>query len=99
EEPTSGEISFEGVDLLALRGRQLLPFRERIQLILQDSATALDPRMSAVEIVAEPLDVLGRGDGAERRRRALALMETVGIPPAWAARRPRELSGGQRQRL
>ena len=99
EEPTSGEISFEGVDLLALRGRQLLPFRERIQLILQDSATALDPRMSAVEIVAEPLDVLGRGDRADRRRRALALMETVGIPPAWAARRPRELSGGQRQRL
>jgi peptide/nickel transport system ATP-binding protein len=99
EEPTSGEIRFEGVDLLALRGRRLLPFRERIQLILQDSATALDPRMTAADTVSEPLDVLGRAGRGERRRRALELMETVGIPSAWAGRRPRELSGGQRQRL
>jgi peptide/nickel transport system ATP-binding protein len=99
EEPTSGRIWFEGVDLLALRGRRLLPFRERIQLILQDSATALNPRLRAVEIVAEPLDVLGRGGPRERRQTALELMETVGLPTAWAGRRPSELSGGQRQRL
>ena len=99
EEPTSGQIWFEGVNLLALRGRRLRPFRERVQLILQDSATALDPRLTAAEIVAEPLDVLGRGDGRERRRCALELMETVGLPAAWAGRRPLELSGGQRQRL
>jgi len=99
EEPTSGEIRFEGADLLALRGRRLLAFRERIQLILQDSAAALDPRMSALDIVSEPLDVLGRGGRIDRHRRALELMETVGIPSGWAERRPRELSGGQRQRL
>jgi peptide/nickel transport system ATP-binding protein len=99
EQPTSGQIWFEGVDLLALRGRALLPYRERMQLILQDSATALDPRLSAVEIVAEPLDVLGRGGRRERRRCALELMESVGLPAAWAARRPLDLSGGQRQRL
>jgi peptide/nickel transport system ATP-binding protein len=99
EEPTSGQIWFDGVDLLALRERHLIPFRQRIQLILQDSATALDPRLPAVEIVSEPLDVLGRGGRRERRRRALELMETVGLPAAWAERRSRELSGGQRQRL
>src|SRR6266436_9975622 len=99
EEPTSGQIWFEGADLLALRGRRLRPFRERVQLILQDSASALDPRLSAVEIVAEPLDILGRGGKRERRGRALELMETVGLPSAWGERRPRQLSGGQRQRL
>jgi len=99
EEPTSGQIWFEGVDLLALRGRRLLPYRERMQLILQDSATALDPRLGALDIVAEPLDVLGRGGRRERRARALELMEAVGLPADWANRRPLELSGGQRQRL
>jgi ABC-type glutathione transport system ATPase component len=99
EEPTSGQIWFEGADLVALHGRRLRPFRQAVQLILQDSASALDPRMSAVEIVAEPLDILGRGERRERRRRARELMETVGLPSALGERRPRELSGGQRQRL
>jgi ABC-type glutathione transport system ATPase component len=99
EEPSSGQIWFEGIDLLALRGRRLRPFRERIQLILQDSAASLDPRLRAAEIVSEPLEVLGRGSRGERRRRALELMEMVGLRAAWAERRPLELSGGQRQRL
>jgi len=99
EEPSAGEVWFEGVDLLALRGRSLRPFRARLQLVLQDSAAALDPRLTAADIVCEPLEVAGRGGRRERRRRALELMESVGIPSAWSARRPRELSGGQRQRL
>jgi peptide/nickel transport system ATP-binding protein len=99
EEPTSGQIWFEGVDLLALRGRRLRPFRERIQLILQDSAASLDPRMRAVEIVSEPLEVLGRGTPQERHRCALELMEVVGLGAVRPERRPLELSGGQRQRL
>jgi len=99
EEPTSGEIWFEGVELTALGGPRLRPVREHIQIVLQDSATALDPRFSVVEIVSEPLEIMRRGDRRERRRRALELMETVGIPPGWSARRPHELSGGQRQRL
>ena len=99
EEPTSGQIWFEGVDLLALRGRRLRPFRERVQLILQDSAASLDPRLRAEQIVSEPLEVLGRESREERRRRALELMEMVGLRAAWAERRPLELSGGQRQRL
>jgi ABC-type glutathione transport system ATPase component len=99
EEPSSGEVWFEGVNLTARHGKELRPFRPRLQLVLQDSAAALDPRLTAVEIVGEPLDVARRGTRHERRRRALELMETVGVPPAWATRRPRELSGGQRQRL
>ncbi len=99
EEPTSGRIWFEGTDILELQGRRLRPFRERVQLILQDSATALDPRLRASDIVSEPLQVLGRGDRTQRRRRALELMEAVGLPAAGAERRPLELSGGQRQRL
>jgi peptide/nickel transport system ATP-binding protein len=99
EEPSGGEIWFDGVDLLGQRGRDLLPYRERIQLIFQDSASALDPRLSAVEIVSEPLDILHRGGRDQRRRRALELMETVGLAADWRDRRPLELSGGQRQRL
>jgi ABC-type glutathione transport system ATPase component len=99
EEPSSGEVWFEGVNLLALEGRALRPFRERLQLVLQDSAAALDPRLTAAEIVAEPLDVVGRGGRRQRRQQALDLMETVGVPASAGSRRPRELSGGQRQRL
>jgi peptide/nickel transport system ATP-binding protein len=99
EEPTGGELWFEGADILALHGRRLRPFRERVQLILQDSATALDPRLRAADIISEPLQVLGRGNRRQRRRRALELMEAVGLPAACADRRPLELSGGQRQRL
>ncbi|HEY7508664.1 MAG TPA: ABC transporter ATP-binding protein [Vicinamibacteria bacterium] len=99
EEATSGEVWFEGVELLSRRGRALRPWRERLQLVLQDSATALDPRHDAAAIVREPLDALGRGTPAERRARAAELMEKVGLPAACAARRPRELSGGERQRL
>ena len=99
EEPSAGEVWFEGTDLLTLRGRRLRPFRERVQIVLQDSAAALDPRLSAVEIVSEPLDIAGRDGRHERRRRALELMDTVGVSAAWSGRRPLELSGGQRQRL
>src|SRR5258708_5670267 len=99
EEPTSGGIWFEGPDILELQGRRLRPFRERVQLILQDSATALDPRLRASDIVSEPLQVLGRGDRTQRRRRALELMEAVGLPAAGAERRPLELSGGPPPRL
>jgi ABC-type glutathione transport system ATPase component len=99
EEPSAGEVLFEGVNLLALEGRRLRPFRPRLQLVMQDSAAALDPRLTAADIVAEPLEVTRRGGRRERRRQALDLMETVGVPAAAADRRPHELSGGQRQRL
>jgi ABC-type dipeptide/oligopeptide/nickel transport system ATPase subunit len=67
--------------------------------VFQDSATALNPRFSAVEIVEEPLVIQKQGAAKERRERALDLMRQVGLLPEWAHRRPLEFSGGQRQRL
>jgi peptide/nickel transport system ATP-binding protein len=99
EEPSGGEIRFDGEDALALTPHGLRRLRERVQLVFQDSAGALDPRFSAAEIVAEPLEILGRGGPGERRARALELMESVGLARALAGRRPLDLSGGQRQRL
>jgi ABC-type glutathione transport system ATPase component len=99
EEPTGGEIQFDGEDVLLLSPRGLRELRERVQLIFQDSAGALSPRLTAAEIVAEPLDILGRGDRRQRGERALELMESVGLSAECAGRRPLDLSGGQRQRL
>ena len=70
-----------------------------VQLIFQDSAAALNPRFSALDIITEPLDILGIDTGRERRRLALALMDRVELPRDRAGARPAEFSGGQRQRL
>lgn len=99
EEPDAGEVRFEGRNVRPLGGRSLLPFRARVQLVLQDAATSLNPRFTAAEIVAEPLLVRRRGNAAERRRRALELMELTGLPASQADRLPGQFSGGQRQRL
>ena len=99
EEPDGGEILFEGRDVARLRGAGLCAFHERVQLVLQDSAAALDPLFTALAVVAEPLEILRRGRPADRARTALALMETVGLTREQAGRRPARLSGGQRQRL
>jgi len=99
EDADAGEILFEGADMSRRRGGELRGFRERVQLVLQDSAAALDPRFRAAETVAEPLVILGRGTPDERARRALELLETVGLSRDHAERRPAQLSGGQRQRL
>lgn len=99
ERPSSGEIWFEGRNLLALSGEDVRLVRANIQLIFQDPATALNPRLSAAEIVAEPLLVQKRASKHERREQALQLMALVGLSPQWGDRQPREFSGGQRQRL
>jgi peptide/nickel transport system ATP-binding protein len=99
EDPTSGEVWFEGVDVTRRRGRALRAFHEGVQLVLQDAAAALDPRHDAAAIVREPLDALGRGTWQERRARVRELMARVGLPESCSERRPAELSGGQRQRL
>jgi ABC-type oligopeptide transport system ATPase subunit len=99
EEPSSGEIWFEGKSLLALSGREMTSVRTQIQLIFQDPATALNPRLCAAEIVEEPLRIQRRGTRDEQRERALTLMEQVGLSRRSATRSPLEFSGGQRQRL
>jgi peptide/nickel transport system ATP-binding protein len=99
EDPDSGEIVFEGKDLLRLSRSELIPVRRRIQLVFQHSATAMNPLLPAAEIVGEPLRVWAGVPSKERHELALAMMEQVGIPSQWADRRPLEFSGGQRQRL
>jgi ABC-type glutathione transport system ATPase component len=99
ERPDSGEIWFEGQSISLGNPRQVARLRPKIQLVFQDSAGALNPRFSAAEIIAEPLEIQRRESGRRLRERALELMEEVGLPPDWANRRPLEFSGGQRQRL
>jgi len=99
EKVDSGEIRLEGRNLLSLRSQELLAARRNIQLIFQDSATAMNPRFSAAEIVEEPLLIQTRMTRRALRQQALALMEQVGISPQSERRPACEFSGGQRQRL
>jgi ABC-type glutathione transport system ATPase component len=99
ERPDSGEIWFENRNLLHSSAAELRAARRKIQLIFQDSATALNPRLSAVESVAEPLEILRWGTKEARCRRALDLMEEVDLARQWGNRKALEFSGGQRQRL
>ena len=99
ERPSEGTIALDGTDLLALDKKELFPIRRQIQLIFQDPASALNPQLTACEIIAEPLAIQNVGVKKERHERALQLMDQVGLEPAAAQKRPFEFSGGQRQRL
>lgn len=99
ERPTRGEIISEGRDLLQLTRRELFPIRRRIQLIFQDPTSALDPRLSAAELIAEPLAIQRIGTKEERRGKARQMMERVGLPAQSENKRSMEFSGGQRQRI
>jgi ABC-type glutathione transport system ATPase component len=99
ERPSAGEIQLDGRNLIGLGRRDLHPIRRQIQMIFQDPASALNPRMTAGEIVAEPLAVQKIGTKMGRRQRALELIGQVGLPAYSEGKRPFEFSGGQRQRL
>lgn len=99
EPPTAGEIWLEGVKLLALGRKALLPVRRQIQIIFQNPASALNPGLTAREIITEPMAIHGQGTRQEQRHRALQWMEKVGLPSKWENKRPLDFSGGQRQRL
>ncbi|NUR75310.1 MAG: ABC transporter ATP-binding protein, partial [Thermoleophilia bacterium] len=100
ERPTAGSVLFRGQDVFALRGRRLRELRRRIQIVLQDPYTSLDPRMTVGEIVGEPFQI--HADVApkrERRDRVAELLDRVGLSPRVMGRYPHEFSGGQRQRI
>jgi ABC-type oligopeptide transport system ATPase subunit len=99
ENPDSGDIRFEGSSLLDLNATELRGLRTKIQLIFQDSAAAMNPRFSALEVIEEPLLIQASIPRRARRQLALATMEQVGISPESAERSLLEFSGGQRQRL
>ncbi len=97
--PTAGKIIVNGADITALDRAQMLPYRRRMQMIYQDPYASLNPRMSAGDIVAEPLVIHRAGAAQERRERVAHLFERVGLRPEAMALFPHEFSGGQRQRI
>ncbi|HEY2051600.1 MAG TPA: ABC transporter ATP-binding protein [Caulobacteraceae bacterium] len=99
ETATSGRVVFDGEDVLAFGEAALQRYRRRMQVIFQDPASSLDPRMRVGAIVGEPLAVHRLGDRAQRRERVEALLREVGLGPDALRRYPREFSGGQRQRI
>ncbi len=97
---TAGSVIFDGTDMLAARGAVLKGLRRNMQIIFQDPASSLNPRMRIGTILAEPLLVHGLvTDKAELRERVANLLVRCGMPKAAADRYPHEFSGGQRQRI
>jgi peptide/nickel transport system ATP-binding protein len=98
ETPDTGEILLDG-NPITTGEKNKRGARPPVQMIFQDAATSLNPRFTARQIVAEPLEIARWKTEAERTARAMKLMEEVGLDPDWAARLAGEFSGGQRQRL
>ncbi|MBW1977015.1 MAG: dipeptide ABC transporter ATP-binding protein [Deltaproteobacteria bacterium] len=98
-EPTSGEVIFNGRNLLQLGGEELRRIRASLQIIFQDPFSSLDPRMTVGQIIAEPIKNHLNVSKAEVRDRVAYLMERVGLHPEQMGRYPHEFSGGQHQRI
>ena len=97
-EPDSGGILLDGVDIAPLGARALRPLRRRMQMVFQDPYGSLNPRRKVGQLIAEGPIIHGQ-DVAKATRRALELLELVGLDPRSADRFPHEFSGGQRQRI
>jgi oligopeptide/dipeptide ABC transporter ATP-binding protein len=96
-EPTSGEIRFDGKNMVELSQRQLRRNRRHMQIVFQDPYASLDPRMTVSAIISEPMKI--HGIDVDRRARVRELLELVGLNPEHGNRYPHEFSGGQRQRV
>ena len=98
-EPTSGEVIFDGVDIVALGPEEMRQQRRQMQIIFQDPFASLNPRMTVGEIVGQAIDIHDLARGRAREDRIADLLTRVGLTPAHARRYPHEFSGGQRQRI
>ena len=98
-EPTSGEVLFDGRDVLKLSRGDLRRARRDMQIVFQDPYSSLNPRMRVSDIVEEPLIIHELGSKTERRERVRQLFGLVGLNPDHLQRYPHEFSGGQRQRI
>ena len=101
ERADAGQLVLEGQDITALRGRALKDFRRKVQIIFQDPYQSLNPQISILDSVAEPLITNRACPATEREARVLAALKAVGLSPPedYAYRFPHQLSGGQRQRV
>jgi len=97
--PTSGAVTFDGTNLVTLKGEQMRQMRRKMQMIFQDPYASLNPRMTVAQLVGEPLIVHSAATGAEITERVAHLLELVNLNPAFATRYPHEFSCGQRQRI
>ncbi|MGD2186842.1 MAG: dipeptide ABC transporter ATP-binding protein [Desulfobacterales bacterium] len=98
-EPTSGDVEFDGQNILALSGKKMRLLRHRMQIIFQDPYSSLDPRMKVSTIITEPLRSGQNLAMIERQQVAAELVEKVGLRAADLDKYPHEFSGGQRQRI
>ena len=98
-EPTSGSVTFDGIDILAAKKKDLRIMRRRMQMVFQDPFAALDPRMRIRDIIAEPFAIQGGFSRNQVAERLLELIAEVGLEPDVLSRYPHEFSGGQRQRI
>lgn len=96
---TAGSIRFEDKDILSLDAAEMRAMRRHMQIIFQDPFGALNPRMTAGELIVEPLVIHGVDDAVARERKLRSLLDRVGLAAFHAGRYPHEFSGGQRQRI
>ena len=99
DEPTSGQVSFDGADISTLSGEQMRRLRRGMQIVFQDPYASLDPRWTIGQTVAEPLRIHNIVPANKRRDEVGRLLSEVGLPESAADRYPHEFSGGQRQRV
>ncbi len=99
EPVTRGQLLFEGKDVSKLDRKGRRAFRRKVQAVLQDPYSSLNPRMSVKSIISEPMEALGVGTKKEREERVCYLMEQVGLNPDFRNRFPHQFSGGQQQRV
>ncbi len=98
-EPTSGAIKLNGEDIAKISKAELRPYRREMQIVFQDPFASLNPRMTAGDIVGEPLIVHGLATGTEKEARVAELFRQVGLRPDQMKNFPHQFSGGQRQRI
>lgn len=98
-EPTSGEVSFQGREILGLSNNEMRSLRREMQIIFQDPYASLNPRLSILGIISEPLKIHKIGNRTEQRDRVSELLSKVGLDPKYMDRYAHEFSGGQRQRI
>lgn len=99
EDPTSGSIEVDGIDIAKLSKKETFDLRRRMQPVFQDPYGSLDPMRNIGSTIAEPLDIHRVGDAASRRARVRELLDQVSLPQSLSSRYANELSGGQRQRV
>jgi peptide/nickel transport system ATP-binding protein len=100
ETPTSGQALLAGQDVFAMRGGELVALRRRMQMVMQDPYTSLNPRMTVGDIIGEPFEIHPEAlPRRQRTARVRELLDLVGLSPEHLHRYPHQFSGGQRQRI